>query len=86
MAHVFWRSTPGSYAFAKPNPGMSDFGYVVHGEATIRRPGQPDVLLKPNSFVLFPSEPIELIIHKDFLKHSTLYDPAGLKVEVEPLP
>jgi hypothetical protein len=59
---------------------------VVYGEATIRRPGQPDVELKSNSFVLFPGEPIELIIHTDFLKHSTLFDPAGLEVELEPVP
>jgi len=85
MAHVFWQSTPGSYFFT-PKPGMTDFAYVVRGEAVIRRPGHPDVLLTPKSFVCFPSEPFEFIIHKDFVKHSTLYDSAGLDVELEPLP
>ncbi len=83
-AHVLWHGTQGTYAF-KPDAITIDTAYVLFGRLIIRQAGRDDQHLGPGALFTFPHEPFELEIIEPFLKHSTLYNPEGLTLEVEPL-
>ena len=84
-AHVIWHATQGTYSFS-PDIRTIDVAYIIFGRLTVRQSGKDNQHLGPGSLIQFPCGPFELEIVEPFLKYSTLYNPNGLTLEVEPLP
>lgn len=84
-AHIIWSATEGTYAF-DPDPITVDIAYIVFGRLIVRQAGEEDQHLGPGTLYEFPRGRFELEVVEPFLKHSTLYNPNGLTLEVETLP